>query len=129
MANECAKRYYTDQVHFLRRDLTQADRGVARVVGVIPAGSVILKPCSGVNVSTLFNDSGTDLLDIGSSATGDLWATDLVISAVGFLALDEAVSSYVAVDTTITATYAGQNSDGTTGAAQVVIAFIPPNLS
>lgn len=129
MANESAVRYYMQMAHYIRADITYADRGVAKVIGTIPAGSVILKPCSGVNVSTLFNDSGTDLLDIGTTANDDLFATDLVISAVGFLALDEAVSNYVASDTTFTATYAGENSNASAGVAQVVIVFIPPNLS
>lgn len=129
MANESALRYYTNQVHYIRLDITSADRGVQKTVGVIPAGSVILKPTSGVNVSTAFNGSGTDLLDIGVSDNDDLYATDLSLASAGFQALDESVSVYVSADTTITATYADQNSDATAGVAQVVIAFIPPNLS
>lgn len=129
MANESALRYYTNQVHYIRLDITFADRGVQKTVGVIPAGSVILKPTSGVNVSTVFNGSGTDLLDIGVSDNDDLYATDLSLASAGFQALDESVSVYVSADTTITATYADQNSDATAGVAQVVIAFIPPNLT
>jgi hypothetical protein len=122
-----ARRYSQQMVHYLRRDITFADRGVAVNVGRLPAGSVILKPASGLNVHTAFNGTGTDLIDIGTTATADLYATDLAGQTVGFAALDEAVSTYVAADTTITVTYTDQNSDATAGAAQVVIAYIPPD--
>ena len=120
-----ARQFHTQQVHYLRKDITFASRGVSQTVGVIPAGSVIIKPMSGVNVSTIFNGSGTDLLDIGTSGTADLYATDLSLAAVGFQALDEAVSVYVEAETTITAIYADANSDALAGVAQVVICYIP----
>lgn len=124
-----ARRYSQQMVHYLRLDITYANYGQgALTVGVIPAGSVILKPASGVNVSTAFNSSGTDLLDIGTSADDDLYATDLALQTVGFAALDEAVSVYVSSDTTITCTAAQSVADATAGVAQVVIAYIPPNL-
>lgn len=120
---------HLQDVHYIRRDFVPADRGVAKLVGTIPAGSVILKPASGVNVHTLFNGSGTDLLDVGVSNSllvdPDFLATALVVSAIGFIPLDEAVSNYVSVDTDITATYNDANSDATLGLMQVVIAYIP----
>lgn len=122
-----ARRYSQQMVHYLRKDITYADAGVAKTVGVIPAGSVILKPASGINVTTAFNSSGTDLIDIGTSANDDLYATDLAGQTVGFAALDEAVDMYVSADTTITATYSQSVADATEGAAQVVIAYIPPD--
>lgn len=122
-----ARRYSQQMVHYLRKDITYADAGVAKTVGVIPAGSVILKPNSGINVHTAFNSSGTDLIDVGTSADDDLYATDLAAQTVGFAPLDEAVSFYVAADTTITATYSQSVADATAGAAQVVIAYIPPD--
>jgi hypothetical protein len=120
-----ARLYSQQMVHFLRKQITFADAGVAKTVGVIPAGSVILKPASGINVSTVFNSSGTDLIDIGTSGTADLYATDLAGQTLGFAALDEAVSMYVASETTITATYAQSVADATTGVAQVIIAYVP----
>lgn len=123
-----ALNYNMNVVHTLRKDFTSADNGKTLIVGVVPAGSLIRKPTSGVNVSVAFNDSGTDLLDIGVSGDNDLYATDLSVAAVGFQACDEAVSFLVgASDVTITAVYAGQNSDMTTGAGQIVIDFSPPD--
>lgn len=120
-----ARQFHHQLIHYIRRDLTFADRGKQLEIGTIPAGSVIVKPISGVNVHTAFNGTGTDLIDIGVLADDDLYATDLAAQTVGFAALDEAVSVYVAVDTTLTVTYADQNSDATAGAAQAVIAYIP----
>lgn len=114
-------------VHSIRLDITFADRGKQMEIGVVPKGSAILKPISGVNVSTAFNGSGTDLLDIGISSNDDLFATDLSVAAEGFQAFDEAISNYVTADTKFTATYADANSDATAGVAQVVVCFIPPD--
>ncbi len=120
-----ARQFHHQLIHYIRKDLTFADRGKQLEIGTIPAGSVIVKPISGVNVHTAFNGTGTDLIDIGVLADDDLYATDLAAQTVGFAALDEAVSVYVAVDTTLTVTYADQNSDATAGLAQAVIAYIP----
>lgn len=124
------RQYSQEVVHYLRRNVTFADFGRgALLVGTIPAGSVILKPNSGVNVHTVFNSSGTDLLDVGVVNTGlnddDFLATDLSLATLGFQALDEAVSFYVSLDTDITATLAQSVADATTGVAQIVIAYIP----
>lgn len=119
-----ARIYATQQVHYIRKDLTYADNGVVKTVGVIPAGSVILSS-SGVNVSTAFNAGTSNVLDIGSSADGDLYATDLALGSAAFVAIDEAVSRYVSAETTITATVALSGTAASAGVAQVVIAYIP----
>lgn len=120
-----ARQYHHELIHYIRRDFTFADRGKSLEIGTIPAGSVIVKPISGVNVHTAFNGSGTDLIDIGTAGTADLYATDLAGQTVGFQALDEAVTQYVAVDTTLYVAYADANSDAVAGAAQAIIAYIP----
>ncbi|MCA1298034.1 hypothetical protein [Stappia indica] len=130
-----ARQFSAQMVHYLRKTITASDDGSAVKVGVIPSGAVILQAMSGAAVVEVFNDTGTDLLDIGvSDATGgvaaddDLFATDLDISTLGFKALDESVGGLrLSADTTITATYAGLNSDATTGQAEVVICYVPDN--
>ena len=52
---------------------------------VIPANSQIVR--IDVNVETAFNDSGSDILEVGSSADTDLYVNDVDISAVGKIAL------------------------------------------
>ena len=48
---------------------------------IIPANSQIVS--IDVNVETAFNDSGTDILEIGSVADTDLYVNDVSIAAVG----------------------------------------------
>lgn len=118
-------------VSFLRKTIVFGDNGVAKTIGIIPAGSVILKPISGVSVNVAFNAGSTNVLDIGrSAATGgvsaddDFYATDLAMGTIAFVPLDEAVTMAVAADTTITATLALTGTAATTGSAEVVIAYM-----
>ena len=55
---------------------------------VIPANSQIVSV--DVNVETAFNDTGADILEVGSSADTDLYVNDVSIAAVGKIALGTA---------------------------------------
>jgi len=114
-------------IQYLRKDIGFGDNGVVLKVGTLPAGALIMKAISGVNVSTVFNAATGNVLDIGSAADGDLFATDLALGTAGLIPLDEAVSMYVAVDTEVTATVALTGTAATTGTAQVVIAYCTAN--
>lgn len=132
-AGSVAREYATQQIHYLRCGLTFADDGVAKTVGVIPANSQILNTISGVYVRTVFNAGSTNVLDIGISSNDDLYGTDIALGTVAFVALDEAASAsgvnawYVTSDTTITATVDLTGTAATTGAAEVIIAYVPDN--
>lgn len=115
-------------VQFIRKTITFADMGKLVKLGTIPAGALILKAISGAQVNTVFNSATTTVLDIGSAADGDLYATDLdVKTAAAFLPLDEAVSMFVSVDTELTCQLAETGTAATAGSAVVVIAFLPNN--
>lgn len=115
----------TQNIQVLRKDITFADIGKLLTVGGIPAGAQIIKPMSGVQVKTVFNSATTTVLDIGTTADGDLYGTDLdVKTAVAFVPLDEAVSFEVATDTTITAQIAETGTAATAGTATIVIAYV-----
>jgi hypothetical protein len=121
-----ARQYHQQLIHFLRKSITFANNGVAVTVGKIPAGSLIVRPASGVHVTTVFNAGTTNVLDVGSSDNDDLWGTDLALGSATFVPLDEAVGGFlVSSDTTITATVALSGTAATTGAGEVVIAYIP----
>lgn len=132
-AGSVARNYSKQMIHYLRLGVTFADNGVVKTVGVIPAGSQIINAISGVFVRTVFNAGTTNVLDIGTTADGDLYTTDAALGTVAFVALDEAASAtgvnawYVSADTTITATVALSGTAATTGAAEIVIAYIPDN--
>ena len=97
---------------------------------VIPANSQIVSV--DVNVETAFNDSGTDILEVGSAADTDLYVNDTVISAVGSIAMGAAAlcanwKDIGTSDIRIGFIYNGQNQDATTGAATVTISYLQNN--
>ena len=118
---------YKGMINVIRKRITYLQRGTAVVVGTLPAGAVVVG--GGFQIVTTFNDSGTDLLDIGTSADADEFASALVISATApaYIALDELASNNSYSDTdevTVTATYTGQNGDPSAGAGDVIIFFV-----
>lgn len=115
------------QIHYLRKRILFSDNGVAKVIGCIPAGAIILKALSGIQVQQVFNAGTNNFIDIGTTADDDLYGTDLSGTALAFVPLDEAVRMDVTVDTTITATVGLTGTAATTGIADVVIAFVPNN--
>lgn len=128
-AGTVARQFHTQQIHYLRKSITYADDGTTVTIGTIPAGSLVLKPISGVAVTTVFNAGTTNVLDIGPSTDSgtDLWATDLALGTLAFVPLDEAVTSLVSVDTIVQAAVDLTGTAATTGAAEIIIAYIPDN--
>ncbi len=126
-AGSTAREYYTDQIHYLARDFTFADDGSVLAMGTLPAGACILKPISGVTVHVAFNAGSTNVLDIGTSANDDLYATDLALGSIAFVPIDEAVSLTVAADTAITATVDLTGTAATAGSGTIIIAYVLPN--
>lgn len=123
---QAAREYHTQQIHYLRKSITFADDDVINTVGVIPSGSLILKPISGVAITVAFDGTTTNTLDIGTTADPNLYGTVLALGTIGFVALDEAVSNVVAADTLINASVLCTGAL-TAGTAEVVIAYIPDN--
>ena len=97
---------------------------------VIPANSQIVR--IDVNVETAFNDSGSDILEIGSSADTDLYVNDVSIAAVGKIALGTAAlcanwKDIGTSDIRIGYIYNGANNDASAGAATVTISYLQNN--
>lgn len=128
-AGTTARQFHTQQIHFLRKSLvetgTTANQSEVFTVGVIPAGSTILKALSGVNVDVAYTAATNKLVNIGTTANDDLFGTVLSVASIAFVPLDEAVAMTVAADTTITASHALTGTVGTAGRAEVVIAYLP----
>jgi hypothetical protein len=123
-----ARQYHQAMVHYLRRDFTFADNGKVLVVGEVPAGSVILRPDSGVHVSTAFNAGTGNVLDIGFTGDDDLFATDLALGSATFVPVDEAVGGfYRAADSVVTATPALSGTAATAGVGHIIICYVPPD--
>ena len=97
---------------------------------VIPANSQMVR--IDVNVETAFNDSGTDILEVGSSADTDLYVNDVSIAAVGKIALGTAAlcanwKDIGTSDIRIGYIYNGANNDASAGAATVTISYLQNN--
>lgn len=123
-----ARQYPYQLVHYLRKSITFADNGTAVEVGIVPAGALILKPASGIHVTTVFNAGTNNFIDVGTTATADLFGTDLSGTALNFVPLDETTGGYLCTSATrITVTVGLTGTTATTGAAEVVIAYIPDN--
>jgi hypothetical protein len=124
-----ARLYHTQQTHYLRKGITFNDIGNTVDVGVLPAGAIVVN--AGVVVSTAFNSGTTDVLDIGTSADTDGFATDIDLRTAGKIAADELATSNdlgpYAADTTIQAVLASTGTAATAGAAEVFVEFIPDN--
>lgn len=114
-------------VQYLRKRITYLNNGTAVTVGKLPPSAIVVG--GGVQVITTFNDSGTDLVDVGTSADADAFATLLAVSATApaYIAFDELATTNDYDDSnevTVTATYTGQNSNATAGVADVVVFYI-----
>jgi hypothetical protein len=119
---------YKNMINVLRGTVTNANiTGNVATIGVLPPGAVVVG--GGVQLVTTFNDSGTDLLDVGVTADADEFASALVVSVTAplYIAFDELATnnSYTATgELTVTATYTGANSDSTAGSADVIVFYV-----
>ncbi|MDX1746608.1 MAG: hypothetical protein R3324_11775 [Halobacteriales archaeon] len=89
----------------------------------LPANAVIVGIL--VDVTTAFDDTGTDLLDIGKTGTADHFKDDLDVSSAGqtvngWSNLGDVGTSPV----TVTATFTGSNADAAAGAATVTFLWV-----
>jgi hypothetical protein len=115
-------------IHYLRKPIAYTD-GVAAVVqvGTIPAGGVVLRV--GCVVTTSFNAGSTNVLDIGTTADDDGFATDIALGTVGVITDDALATSNDAgpmtADTSVIATLALTGTAPGTGAGVVWVEYMP----
>lgn len=117
----------SQQLHFIRFRVEFNTPGIASGVqfGAIPAGSVI-HSCR-VNVSTAFNAATTNVLTVGTTATGTEIATSAqtVAGTIGGKSPTNGDGVRVAADTGIFASYTQTGAAATAGVADVVVAYVP----
>ena len=77
-----------------------------------------------VYVATGFDDSGTDLLDIGITGTGNRYEDNLDISGTGFKTMTLTnIRDWMGANTNITFEYFPQNTDATVGEAYIYVRY------
>lgn len=130
-AGSVAKEYHTDQIHYLRKDITYADDGKTVVVGYLPTGAVVLPAVSGAYVGTVFNGGSTNTADIGITGNTTKYASALALGTLGHIELDVITDSSgnssitTAVEEVIATVVCTAN--GSTGLAAIVLAYLPPD--
>lgn len=104
-----------------KKTFTYGDAGSAFNVIELPENAVnwTIK----VNITTSFNGSGTDLLDIGVTGEGNRYKDDLDISATGWNDADTNLPDKMSGTTQITAEYTDENSDATQGAGEIYVEY------
>jgi hypothetical protein len=117
-----------NQVHYLRKRITFADVATTVTVGKIPAGASVTG--GGIHIITAFNATTTNTANvgfIGATTNASGYATALVTSAVGVIALDElAATSNIqgTVAHTVTVAPAETGAASTAGVADVIIQYV-----
>lgn len=110
-------------VHFSRGFVLHTDTA-AKSLFTLPANAFLLDLV--VFVETAFNDSGTDLLDIGKLGTGNHYVNDLSVVAAGKGAPTITNLGDVGANgVTVVGTYIGQNSNASAGKAWVTALWTP----
>lgn len=123
-----ARDYQKQLVHYMRKSISYEDNGNELNVGIMPAGALMLKPTSGVAVTTAFNASAGNVLQIGTDIDPNYFATSLALGTAGFVPVDLASGVYlVAAATKVTATVELTGTAATAGAGEVIITYIPDN--
>lgn len=98
---------------------------------VIPAGAQILNII--IDVTTGFNSSGTDLIDIGTAADGAYYVNDAAAATSGHFVATlvpanlAGVLNVGTVDVQVTATYVQSVADATAGSAAITIVYAVKN--
>lgn len=116
-------------VHTMRKRFTFANAtGVPIFLGTLPPGAVVLR--GGVVVTELFNWGTNNLLDIGTAADDDGFATNLALGTVGVIVADEMATSndtYSASAVDLYATPDFTSTQATTGIGFIWIEFLADN--
>ena len=97
-------------------------------IGIVPANSQIVDAI--LNVTTVSNDGGTGVVQIGTTADPNAFMSDTNVKALGVThtgGTTAAANDVGTSDVTLTATYTAGNGNGTTGVATVTILYIQNN--
>lgn len=121
-----ARKYHQAVVHQISAAVGFADNGSAVLIGTLPAGAITLRA---VAVVTEAFDAGTaNVLDIGTAADPDGFATDIALGTIGNIAADEFATTNdqgpYTTDTALYATPALSGTAATAGTAYVIIEYI-----
>ncbi len=127
-----ARELHTQQIHYLRKRVNYNDSGISGGVymGTLPAGAVVIDAVT--RVITAFNAATTNVLTAGtnsSSYDNIVGAADVTEGTPGGYraAILTVAGTTYAADTDVYAKYTQTGTAATTGAAVIIISFVPNN--
>ena len=96
-------------------------------VAVIPANSQIVDVI--LNVTTVSNDSGTAVVDVGTSADANAFLSAINVKALGTThgVLDTEATDVGTTDLQVLADFTAGTGDGSTGAATITVLYVQNN--
>lgn len=107
----------------LRATLTYTDT-TAKDLFTLPSGAMLIGFT--IHVSTAFDDSGSDLIDIGDGTTADRFVAGHDASSGGISLVASADEAALSAGTVVKGVYAGGNTDASAGAATITALYIVP---
>lgn len=126
-AGDVGRLYHTDQVHYLAKTITFSDDDLVVTVGTLPPNAIVVDV--GCAVTTAF--SANSVLDIGTAADPDAYASAIVMTTAGMIR-DVSTDPLVAHDDTsasATTIVASLTSSGaiSAGSGVVICQYILPD--
>jgi hypothetical protein len=116
-----ARRYHTQQTHYLRKRVSFDDASLGGIVGILPANAIILR--GNVYVFTAFN-AGT--LDVGAQGTSANTFASALALAQAIVPFDDLAigNARRAADTTVTF---ARSATATAGEAEIIVEYVVKN--
>ena len=120
---------HTQQTHFIRKRVNYNDAGIAAgvYVATLPAGAMLVYAAA--KIITAFNAATTNVLQMGTTATGgEILANAVVLAgAAGFKTATSgtAFAGSFASDTDVYVSYTQSGAVATAGVADLVCEIIP----
>ena len=126
-----ARQLEVQATHYLRRDVAFNTNGVASgvLIGTVPAGSKIVD--ISIYIDTVFNAATTNVLQGGTTGTGTnlFTSTDAAPTAAGYKTAANGANQgrglVFAADTDLFVSFTQTGTAATTGAATIVVEFVP----
>lgn len=106
---------------FMGNTLTYNDT-TAKTLFTLPAGSRLTRLL--FNVTTAFNGSGTDTVNVGDGTTQNRFAAAVDVSSAGSSAVASADSGQLSAETAVKAIFVDQNSDASAGTVLIIAEYL-----
>jgi hypothetical protein len=125
-----ARQSHEQQVHYLRKRVNYNDAGVATGVyaGTLPAGAIIIG--HKVLIATAFNAATTNVMNVGTTATGaEVGASAEILAGAAGQKSPTAYTSLgaMAADQDIWVSYTQTGTAASAGVAYVIVTYVPNN--